>query len=162
MRLGNPEFQPKLFSFNLLNHPELSTSTPAVQSLFLLRWCYWSLCEDCSSIALYHLFNPRFIFTIVISDLSHFTSLSPFFIPIVLIAVNDVKKCLFYNSVLQTVERDDSKPTTRCEAIKTRIEWILQRLKFVVHSYPQSLKHPGCCLYPTLPPSCSNQIKILT
>jgi hypothetical protein len=145
-------FKPKSFSFNLLNHPELSTPAPAVQSLFLLRWCYWSLCEDCSTTALYHLSNPCFLLVIVISDLSQITFMSPFFIPFILIAVNDVKKCLFYNSVLQTVERDDSKPTPRCKAIKTRIEGILQCPKFVINSYPQSLKHPGCCLYPTLSP----------
>lgn len=155
--LGNWEVLIKThLSFNLLNHPELSTPTPAVQSLFLLRWCYWSLCEDCSPTALYHLSNPSFFFIIVISDLSQFTTMPLFFIPSTLIAVNDIKECLFYNSVLQTVERDDSKPTPGCKAIKTRIEGILQCLQFVVNSYPQSLKHPGCRLYPTLPPSCSN------
>lgn len=137
---------------SLLYHPELSTPAAAIQSFLCFRWCYRSLSENCSIPAFNHLFNPQFVYLVVISDLFQISSSLVFIslFAIFFVAVNDVEKCLFHNSVLQTVKGNDSKPTTRGKTIERSIEGILQCLEFIVHGNSQSLKHPCCCLYPTL------------
>lgn len=144
-------------SSNLLNHPELSTPTTAIKSFLLCRWCYRSLGENFSIPTLYYLSNPCFIYIVVISDISQI-----FFIPLCIfsVMVNDAEKRLFHNSILQTVERDNGKPTPRSKTVKTSIERTLQSFEFIIHCYSQSLKHARGCLYPTLPTSCRNQSTI--
>lgn len=144
-------------SSNLLNHPELSTPTTAIKSFLLCRWCYRSLGENFSIPTLYYLSNPCFIYIVVISDISQI-----FFIPLCIfsVMVNDAEKRLFHNSILQTVERDNGKPTPRSKTVKTSIERTLQSFEFIIHCYSQSLKHARSCLYPTLPTSCRNQSTI--
>lgn len=87
----------------LLYDSKLGTPTPSIQFLFFLRWSYWSFSQNPSIFSEYNPSDP--CFTIVsfinpyICSFGIFSSGS---------ATYDIKKCLFYNSVLQTVEGDDS------------------------------------------------------
>lgn len=58
------------------------------------------------------------------------------------------------------MERNNGKPSPWGKAIETSIERILQCVEFVVNSYPQCLEYSRCCLYPTLPPSCYNKLRL--
>ena len=108
---------------------------------------------------MHYLFYPCFLFFDFIDHLPQITIATipfrHFFIPF-----NYIKKCLLHNSVLQTVKGYDSKPASRCKAVKTGIEGILKSLQFIVDSDSQCLKYPGCCLYPTLSSTCYSVTKI--
>ncbi|WVY90169.1 hypothetical protein V8G54_035683 [Vigna mungo] len=98
---------------------------------------------------MYYLLYPCFFFFDFITSLPQITvQVLPFFL--FFAPFDYIKKCLFHNSVFKTVKRYDSKSTLGCKAIKTRIEGILKCLQFIINSNSQSLKNPGCCLYPTL------------
>lgn len=148
-----------LWILKLLNNPELCTSTSAVQVLFFFWWCDWSFCENNSIWSRHYLSYPSFFFFDFINHLPKITIATlPF--SHVFISFNYIKKCLLHNSVLQTVKGYDSKPSTRCKTVKTRIERILKSLQFIIDSDSQCLKYPGCCFYPTLSPPCYSVIKI--